>query len=176
MQLRALPLTSANIEILMSVKQPEVKFYMHLWFCSHCASKTKKIPLSPFPEVFTVPILLCTSVSTHPPPAGNPLHFLCLYIVIWIPSLFLCPTIFVSCKVCHSSFCPANRIYMQVLSQHLLSYTCKINLFNQICVIETLLSFFFILFCRKLLSFLCSSQISAYFARTPYPSSSFIYV
>lgn len=64
MQLRALPLTSANIEILMSVKQPEVKFYMHLCFCSHCASKTKKIPLSPFPEVFTVPILLCTSVST----------------------------------------------------------------------------------------------------------------
>ena len=120
------------------------------------------------------------SHSLHSPVSHPPVvrPFVDTYSVLWTQSLLFCSTgtVFVSCKVCHSSFCPANRIYMQVLSQHLLSYTCKINLFNQICVIETLLSFFFILFCRKLLSFLCSSQISAYFARTPYPSSSFIYV
>lgn len=77
-------------------------------------------------------------------------------------SLLLCltRTIFVSCKFYHSLFCPANKIYIQVLSQHLLPCIYKISLLNQILGTETLLfSFFFILFCRDSLSFLCSSQI-----------------
>jgi len=60
-----------------------------------------------------------------------------------------CPTrtIFVSCKAYHSLFCPANKIYMWVLSQHLLPYTCKIRLFNHILETEIiLLSFLYLVF------------------------------
>ena len=112
-------------------------------------SASEPFPLSPLTDLLRVHI--CLDLPT----SSSPFHFLCLYIfVIWIQSrVFLPNYIFVSCKVYHSLFCPANKIYTQVLSQHLLPYTCKIGLFNQIP--ETLL-----------LSFFSSSC----FAGTPYPS------
>lgn len=77
-----------------------------------------------------------------------------------------------SCKTYHALFRPVNKIYMQVLSQHLLSCICKISLFNQILVTETLL-LSFILLRRNPLSSLCASQMSAPFARTPFRYFSF---
>lgn len=98
-----------------------------------------------------------------PPPAGTPpfISFAYMYFVIWIQFIVkkdTKPALVGQNKVHPSLSCQAGNVYRQVLSELLLPYMCKINLFKQFLSLPSSALSWVFFFARTSLSFLCSSQ------------------
>lgn len=110
-----------------------------------------------------------------PPPVGTPpfISFAYMYFVIRIQFIVkkdTKPALVGQNKVHPSLSCQAGNVYRQVLSELLLPYMCKINLFKQFLSLpSSALSWVFFLQGHPYPSSVHPNSSFAYFARTPYP-------
>lgn len=93
---------------------------------------------------------------THfPPPVGTPpfISFAYMYFVIWIQFIVkkdTKPALVGQNKVHPSLSCQAGNVYRQVLSELLLPYMCKINLFKQFLSLPSSALSWVFFFCKDI--------------------------